>query len=148
MALEKDRTPEYLQRKQKTNWLQVAVAEPEKLQKKRNSKSKILTKHNKTDPHLLNTRIVNEIFKVPTTGLWILLSCVMRNILYILENSLNRDNVKGHLISKAIYGLLASSKKRTDEFDLFAFLLFTRTNQIKSVHFLEDHKLLSRLSDL
>ena len=31
LALEKDRTLEYLQRKQKTNWLQVAVAEPEKL---------------------------------------------------------------------------------------------------------------------
>ena len=27
---------------------------------------------------------------------------------------------KGHLISKAIYGLLTSPKKRTDEFDLFA----------------------------
>ena len=26
---------------------------------------------------------------------------------------------KGHLISKAIYGLLTSSKKRTDEFDFF-----------------------------
>ena len=32
---------------------------------------------------------------------------------------------KGHLISKAIYGLLTSSKKQTDKFVLFAFLLFT-----------------------
>ena len=32
---------------------------------------------------------------------------------------------KGHLILKAIYGLLTSSKKRTDEFDFFPFLLFT-----------------------
>ena len=41
---------------------------------------------------------------------------------------------KGHLISKAIYGLSTSSKKRTDEFDLFAFLLFTanKSNQIRS----------------
>ena len=31
---------------------------------------------------------------------------------------------KGQLISKATYGLLTSPKKRTDEFDLFAFLLF------------------------
>ena len=50
------------------------------------------------------------------------------------------ENTKGQLISKAIYGLLTSSKKRTDEFDLFAFLLFTRTNQIKSVRFLEEVK--------
>ena len=32
---------------------------------------------------------------------------------------------KGQLISKPIYGLLTSPKKRTDEFDLFAVLLFT-----------------------
>ena len=32
---------------------------------------------------------------------------------------------KGQLISKAIYGLLTSPKKRTDEFVLFAFLLCT-----------------------
>ena len=30
---------------------------------------------------------------------------------------------KGQFISKAIYGLLTSPKKRTDEFVLFAFLL-------------------------
>ena len=41
---------------------------------------------------------------------------------------------KGQLISKAIYGLLTSPKKRTDEFVLFAFLLFTANNS--SVHFL------------
>ena len=28
---------------------------------------------------------------------------------------------KGQLISKAIYGLITSPKKRTDKFDLFAF---------------------------
>ena len=41
---------------------------------------------------------------------------------------------KGHLISKANYGLPTSSKKRTDEFDLFALLLFTanKSNQIRS----------------
>ena len=41
---------------------------------------------------------------------------------------------KGHLISKANYGLPTSSKKRMDEFDLFAFLLFTanKSNQIRS----------------
>ena len=41
---------------------------------------------------------------------------------------------KGHLISKANYGLPTSSKKRTDEYDLFAFLLFTenKSNQIRS----------------
>ena len=41
---------------------------------------------------------------------------------------------KGQLISKPIYDLLTSPKKRTDEFDLFAFLLFTanKSNQIRS----------------
>ena len=38
-----------------------------------------------------------------------------------------RERVKGQLISKAIYGLLTSPKKRTDEFDLFAFLLFMQS---------------------
>jgi hypothetical protein len=32
---------------------------------------------------------------------------------------------KGQLISKTIYGQLTSPKKQTDEFVLFAFLLFT-----------------------
>ena len=42
---------------------------------------------------------------------------------------------KGHLISKPIYDLLTSPKKRTDEFDLFAFLLFTANKSNSSVHF-------------
>ena len=42
---------------------------------------------------------------------------------------------KGHLISKAIYGLPTSSKKRTDEFDLFAFLLFTANKSNSSIRF-------------
>ena len=45
---------------------------------------------------------------------------------------------KGQLISKAIYGLLTSPKKRTDEFDLFAFLLFTANKTNSSVCFLGD----------
>ena len=36
------------------------------------------------------------------------------------ENKKSVTSFKGQLISKAIYGLLTSSKKRTDEFDLFA----------------------------
>ena len=43
---------------------------------------------------------------------------------------------KGQLISKAIYGLLTSPKKRTDEFVLFAFLLFMANKSNSSVHFL------------
>ena len=42
---------------------------------------------------------------------------------------------KGQLISKPIYDLLTSPKKRTDEFDLFAFLLFTANKSNSSVHF-------------
>ena len=37
-----------------------------------------------------------------------------------------------------IHGLLTSSKKRTDEFDLFAFLLFTANKSNSSVWFLEE----------
>ena len=50
----------------------------------------------------------------------------------LTEADLIWSRTKGQLISKAIYGLLTSSKKRTDEFDLFAFLLFTakKSNQI------------------
>ena len=49
----------------------------------------------------------------------------------------NRTSVaKGQLISKAIYGLLTSPKKRTDEFDLFAFLLFMANKSNLSVCFL------------
>ena len=43
---------------------------------------------------------------------------------------------KGQLISKAIYGLLTSPKKRTDEFVLFAFLLFMANKSNLSVRFL------------
>ena len=43
---------------------------------------------------------------------------------------------KGQLISKAIYGLLTFPKKRTDEFVLFAFLLFTANKSNSFVHFL------------
>ena len=43
----------------------------------------------------------------------------------------------GHqLISKAIYGLLTSPKKRMDELVLLAFLLFTANKSNSSVHFL------------
>ena len=45
-------------------------------------------------------------------------------------------DTKGQLISKAIYGLLTSPKIRTDEFDLFAFLLFTANKTNSSVRFL------------
>ena len=43
---------------------------------------------------------------------------------------------KGQLISKAIYVLLTSPKKRTVEFVLFAFLLFTENKSNSSVGFL------------
>ena len=43
---------------------------------------------------------------------------------------------EGQLISKAIYGLLTSTKKRTDEFVLFAFLVFTANKSNSSVRFL------------
>ena len=43
---------------------------------------------------------------------------------------------KGHLISKPIHGLLTSPKKRTNEFVLFAFLLFTANISNSSVLFL------------
>jgi hypothetical protein len=51
---------------------------------------------------------------------------------------------RGQLISKAIYGLLTSPKKRMDEFDLFAFLLFTANKSNSSVRFLGE----SRIYDL
>ena len=58
--------------------------------------------------------------------------CCWIVITYFLTE--NKSEIKGHLISKAIYGLPTSSKKRMDEFDLFAFLLFTanKSNQIRS----------------
>ena len=45
-------------------------------------------------------------------------------------------SIKGQLISKAIYGLITSPKKRTDKFDLFAFLLFTANKKKSFVRFL------------
>ena len=42
---------------------------------------------------------------------------------------------KGQLISKAIYGLLISPKKRTDDFCVFAFLLFMANKSNSSVCF-------------
>ena len=56
---------------------------------------------------------------------------------------------KGQLISKPIYDLLTSPKKRTDEFDLFAFLLFTvQTNQIRPFVFLENLRLANLLFEI
>ena len=43
---------------------------------------------------------------------------------------------KGQLISKAIYGLLTSPKKRTDEFDLFAVKSKKANKSNSSVRFL------------
>ena len=57
---------------------------------------------------------------------------------------------KGHLISKAIYGLPTSSKKRTDLICL-PWRVKKQTNQIRPFVFWEklaDHKLVSRLTDL
>ena len=43
---------------------------------------------------------------------------------------------KDELISKAIYDLLTSPKKQTDEFVFFAFLLFMASKTNSSVRFL------------
>ena len=43
---------------------------------------------------------------------------------------------KGQLISKADWRTIDSPKKRTDEFVLFAFLLFTANNSNQSARFL------------
>ena len=45
-------------------------------------------------------------------------------------------NTKGQLISKADWRAIDSPKKRTDEFVLFAFLLFTANKSNSSVRFL------------
>ena len=50
--------------------------------------------------------------------------------------SFNQRVSKDQLISKAIYGLLTSPKKWTDEFVLFAFLLFMANKTNSTVHFL------------
>ena len=57
---------------------------------------------------------------------------------FIFLFSDNTKDFKGHLISKANYGLPTSSKKRMDEFDLFAFLFFTENKSNSSVRFLEE----------
>ena len=56
---------------------------------------------------------------------------------FIFLFSDNTKDFKGHLISKANYGLPTSSKKRMDKFDLFAFLLFT-ANKSNQIRFLEE----------
>ena len=55
---------------------------------------------------------------------------------------------KGQLISKPIYDLLTSPKKRRDEFDLFAFLLFTANKSNSSVRFLENLRLANLLFEI
>ena len=59
-------------------------------------------------------------------------------VISIKEKSQLANSPKGQLISKAIYGLLTSPKKRTDEFVLFAFLLFTANKSNSFVHFGEN----------
>jgi hypothetical protein len=44
---------------------------------------------------------------------------------YFFENDVTIQYTKGQLISKADWRTIDSPKKRTDEFILFAFLLFT-----------------------
>ena len=46
-----------------------------------------------------------------------------------------RDRAKGQLISKADWRAIDSPKKRTDDFFLFAFLLFTANKSNSSVRF-------------
>ena len=53
-----------------------------------------------------------------------------------LQGSGLANQPKGQIISKAIYALLTSPKKQMDEFDLFAFLLFTANKSNSSVCFL------------
>ena len=53
--------------------------------------------------------------------------CKRENVTYVLG--------KGQLVLKAIYGQLTSPKKGTDEFLLFAFLLFTANKSNSSVCF-------------
>ena len=47
---------------------------------------------------------------------------------------------KGQLISKAIYGLLTSPKKRTDEFVSFPFLIFAANKSNSPVRFLGESR--------
>ena len=55
---------------------------------------------------------------------------------YFFENDVTIQYTKGQLISKADWRPIDSPKKRTDEFILFAFLLFTTNKSNSSVHFL------------
>ena len=48
------------------------------------------------------------------------------------------SQAKGQLISKAIYCLLSSSKKRTDKFVLFLFYSSLQTNQVHPFVFWEN----------
>ena len=69
----------------------------------------------------------------------------------IFQKSSADQHTKGQLISKAIYGLITSPKKQTDEFDLFAMKSKKANKTNLSVHFLGEvtrHELLSRLTDL
>ena len=59
----------------------------------------------------------------------------MLNWTFAAEKILTIFDFKGQLISKPIYDLLTSPKKGTDEFDLFAFLLFTANKSNSSVRF-------------
>jgi hypothetical protein len=53
----------------------------------------------------------------------------------LCKSGIYKEIPKGQLISKAIYGLLTSPKKQTDELVLFAFLLFTANKSNSSVRF-------------
>ena len=70
-------------------------------------------------------------------------SCMPLSTVYILGQSA----IKGQLISKAIYGLLTSPKRRMNEFVLFAFLLFTAHKSNSSVCFLRESTFRIYLSD-
>ena len=70
-------------------------------------------------------------------------SCIPLSTVYILGQSA----IKGQLISKAIYGLLTSPKRRMNEFVLFAFLLFTAHKSNSSVCFLRESTFRIYLSD-
>ena len=58
----------------------------------------------------------------------------------ITEEMDSGQSGKGQLISKAIYSLLTSPKKQTDEFVFFAFLLFTANKTNSPVCFLGEFR--------
>ena len=75
------------------------------------------------DPKLFESKILQEFWLAkPEFRIVICLSDKILNIL-----------TKSQLISEAIYGLLTSPKKQTDEFVLFAFLLFMTNKSNLSV---------------